>query len=108
MMSTTSIEIPFITVVVPVRNEGNFIEGTIRHLMDQEYVPTRFEVIVVDGRSTDATWSIVEGLQGSYSNLFLRDNPKRLSSAARNIGVRHARGDLIVVVDGHCELGDRD
>jgi succinoglycan biosynthesis protein ExoA len=31
-------------------------------------------------------------------------NPRRLSSAARNVGVRNARGDVVVIVDGHCEL----
>jgi succinoglycan biosynthesis protein ExoA len=36
------------------------------------------------------------------------DNPGRLSSAARNVGLATARGELIVVVDGHCELDGRD
>jgi succinoglycan biosynthesis protein ExoA len=40
----------------------------------------------------------------TYPQLILLDNPRQLSSAARNIGIRHAKGDLIVIVDGHCEL----
>ena len=39
-----------------------------------------------------------------HPQIRLLDNPRRLSSAARNLGIRHARGELIVVVDGHCEL----
>ena len=33
-------------------------------------------------------------------------NPRRLSSAARNLGVSHARGKYIVIVDGHCDIPD--
>src|SRR5262249_54030825 len=41
-------------------------------------------------------------------NIHLLDNPRRLSSAARNLGVRHGRGDLFVIVDGHCDVADHD
>ena len=40
---------PFITVIVPVRNEAAFIAGTLRQLLTQEYDPARFEVLVADG-----------------------------------------------------------
>jgi len=63
---------------------------------------------VVDGRSSDTTREIVASLAQAHENVILMDNPRRLSSAARNIGIRKARGSFIVVVDGHCELGSRD
>jgi succinoglycan biosynthesis protein ExoA len=108
VVSTLDRDVPFITIVIPARDEGRFIESTIRQLMDQGYDPEQFEVIVADGRSTDATCEIVRGLQAEYANLHLYENPRRLSSGARNIGIRHARGELIVIVDGHCELNNRD
>ena len=40
-------------------------------------------------------------------HLQVLSNPKRLSSAARNVGVRHARGRYLVIVDGHCAIHDR-
>jgi succinoglycan biosynthesis protein ExoA len=100
--------LPAITVVVPVRNEARFIARTIDQLVRQDYPGDRFEILVVDGRSTDETRSIAESLAAVHSNIRVLDNPRRLSSAARNIGVRQARGDFIVVVDGHCELESRD
>jgi succinoglycan biosynthesis protein ExoA len=99
---------PFVTVIVPVRNEARCIEATLRALFAQKYPPHRFEVIVVDGRSEDATPAIVRRLQSEFGNLLCFDNPKRLSSAARNIGIRHARGDYLLIVDGHCEIRSRD
>jgi succinoglycan biosynthesis protein ExoA len=95
---------PFVTIVVPVRNEERCIAATLHSLLAQNYSPDRFEVIVVDGRSDDATVAIVEQMQVEFPNLRLLDNPRRLSSAARNLGVEHARGDYVLVVDGHCQL----
>ena len=95
---------PFITVIVPVRNEERFIVGTLGQLMGQDYPVDRFEVLVIDGRSTDATRALVGGLLADHPNLRLLDNPARLSSAARNVGIRNAQGKLVIVVDGHCQL----
>ena len=99
--------LPFVSVVVPVRNEARFIEGTIGQLVAQDYPADRFEILVVDGRSTDGTRELAEALAEAHPNLRVLDNPQRLSSAARNVGIRHARGEFIVVVDGHCELEGR-
>jgi len=70
----------------------------------QKYDPHSFEILVVDGESTDNTRELVQELVDRYDNVFLFHNPKRLSSAARNIGIRHARGDAVLIVDGHCEI----
>jgi GT2 family glycosyltransferase len=95
----------FVTVIVPVRNEARSVERTLRSLLTQDY-PAGFEVIVADGGSTDQTVPIVRRLQSDYENLHLVFNPDRLSSAARNTAVRHMRGDVAVIVDGHCHVPD--
>src|SRR5262249_51294765 len=65
-------------------------------------------VLVADGESTDDTPAIVRTLQTRYHNLRCLHNPRRWSSAGRNLAVREARGDLLVVVDGHCEIPGSD
>jgi succinoglycan biosynthesis protein ExoA len=99
---------PVITIIVPVRNEARFIARTIEQLVAQDYPGDRFEVLVVDGRSDDQTRAIAESLAAVHLQVRVLDNPRRLSSAARNIGVRQARGELVVIVDGHCELEGRN
>jgi glycosyltransferase involved in cell wall biosynthesis len=96
-----------ISVIVPVRNEESFLTKTIVQLVSQDYRADRFEILIVDGRSTDQTRSIAESLAAAHSNVQVLDNPKRQSSAARNIGVCRAQGELVVIVDGHCELESR-
>jgi succinoglycan biosynthesis protein ExoA len=95
---------PFISVIVPVRNEARHIAGTLGQLLEQDYDQGSFEVLVADGRSTDSTPEVVRDFQAKYGNLYLLDNPGRLSSAGRNRAIEAARGDIIVVVDGHCDL----
>jgi succinoglycan biosynthesis protein ExoA len=98
---------PFISVIVPVRNEASFIGSTLGHLFNQSYDPARFEVIVADGRSSDATREIVAAWRERHPNLILVHNPKIWSSAGRNAAVRAARGEIILLVDGHCDIEDR-
>jgi succinoglycan biosynthesis protein ExoA len=96
----------FISVIVPVRNEAKHIEYVLDQLVHQHYDHERFEIIVVDGVSTDGTPDLVTNYAKGYANIRLFSNPHRLSSAARNIGIRQSRGDVVLIVDGHCELED--
>lgn len=96
-----------ISVIVPVRNEERFIERTLEQLLAQAYDLERFDVHVVDGESTDHTRDVVRRFARRHPNVHLHGNPKRLSSAGRNIGVRHATGDVVLIVDGHCDIPDR-
>ncbi|MCI0704650.1 MAG: glycosyltransferase family 2 protein [Planctomycetia bacterium] len=98
---------PSVSVIVPVRNEARSIEHTLRLLLTQDFPPSEFEVIVADGISTDETVPIVRRLQGEFPNLKLVFNPGRLASAGRNTAIRHATKDVIVIVDGHCQVPDR-
>jgi succinoglycan biosynthesis protein ExoA len=95
---------PQVSVIVPVRNEARAIRQTLECLLRQDFEPDGFEVLVVDGQSDDETVAIVREMQPRFGRLTLLYNPKRWSSAARNIGIRHASGEYIVIVDGHCAI----
>ncbi len=93
----------YLSIIVPVYNEEKFIFETLHTLANQNYPKDRFEIIVVDGGSTDDTRIVVEKFMVEHPNvnISLLDNPGRLSSRARNIGIRKAKGCLIGVIDGH-------
>jgi glycosyltransferase involved in cell wall biosynthesis len=101
-----SADIPFITVVMPVRNEAKFIADTLGQLREQDYPKDRFEILVADGMSDDGTRDIVTRIADEDERVRLLDNPKRRSSSGRNVGFRAGQGDLFVVVDGHCHIPD--
>jgi glycosyltransferase involved in cell wall biosynthesis len=96
--------LPFLSVIVPVRNEERYLGATLRQLLEQDYPADRFEVLVADGGSTDGTRDIVALWQVRHANLRLLDNTRGWSSAGRNAAIRAARGDVIILIDGHCEL----
>jgi len=94
-------ELPTVTVVIPVRNEANFIRACLDSVVANDYPRDRLEVLVVDGASSDGTRSIVEEYARRYPFIRLLDNPRRIPAAALNVGLEHARGDVIVRMDAH-------
>jgi len=95
---------PFVSVIIPIRNEEKFISRCLQSVVDQDYPTDRMEVLVVDGGSEDRSPEIVAEFSSRYPMIRLLDNPKLNAPAGLNLGIREARGDIIVRVDGHCWL----
>jgi GT2 family glycosyltransferase len=101
-------QVDFLSVVVPVRNEEAHIGTVLADLEAQDYPHNRFEVLVVDGNSTDRTAKIVgEIAKHAAMPVRLLRNPSERSSAGRNIGARNARGKFVIFIDGHCKIPSR-
>lgn len=99
--------LPFISVVIPVRNEEKHLGAVLDGLLTQDYPAERYEILVSDGNSTDKTLDIVEhAARNSKTSIRHCPNPKQRSSAGRNAGVRASSGELIVFIDGHCHVPD--
>uniref|UniRef100_UPI0035B2093B glycosyltransferase n=1 Tax=Promineifilum sp. TaxID=2664178 RepID=UPI0035B2093B len=97
-------ELPFVSLIMPVRNEAAYIARSLGAVLAQDYPTDRLEILVVDGMSDDGTREAVRALQATCPTLYLIDNPARIVPPALNIGLRHARGEIVVRVDGHCEI----
>ncbi|MBL7185122.1 MAG: glycosyltransferase family 2 protein [Phycisphaerae bacterium] len=96
--------LPFVSVIMPIRNEASFIERAITSILDNDYPAEKVEILVVDGMSDDGTRQMVERLSEGDGRVRTLDNPKRIVPAAMNIGIKAARGDLFIRVDGHAEI----
>jgi glycosyltransferase involved in cell wall biosynthesis len=96
--------LPFVSVLMPVRNEANYIHRSLQSVLNQNYPTESFEVIVADGNSEDKTRRIVESFGEKYSNLKMIDNPEKIVSTGLNRAMRGARGEIIIRIDGHCEI----
>ncbi len=91
---------PFISIVVPIRNEEATIERLTRSLLDQDYPHDRYEILMADGGSTDRTrerLSVVD----VEARVRVLDNPGRTAPAALNVAIAEAKGDIVTRVDGH-------
>lgn len=97
---------PMVTVVMPVRNESEYIERALGAVLAQDYPAEHLQILVVDGRSDDDTRERARRLATTHGReVTIVDNPGRIAPCALNAGLRDARGEIIVRVDGHCEIG---
>jgi glycosyltransferase involved in cell wall biosynthesis len=90
-----------ISFVVPVRNEQDYIRACLQSLVDQVYPVGDLEIIVLDGRSSDRTREIIEEIRSQNPMVQCLENPAGIVPAAMNIGIRAARGEVIIRADGH-------
>lgn len=95
---------PFVSVIMPVRNEADFIRTSLGAVLSQDYPQDRTEVLVVDGDSEDGTPEILEEFQKRTPGLMVLKNVKRIVAVGLNQGIRAAKGEIIVRVDGHCVI----
>jgi glycosyltransferase involved in cell wall biosynthesis len=92
---------PFVTVVVPCRNEEKHIARCLQSILNNDYPPERIEILVVDGMSEDQTREIVARYSARYPMIRIVDNLKKHIPAAMNAGIRAACGERILKMDAH-------
>lgn len=85
---------PLVSCIVPVFNGERYLREALDSILAQTYRP--LEVIVIDDGSTDGTPRIVAGYGPEIRYLF---QPNAGPAAARNLGLRAARGELIAFLD---------
>ena len=83
-----------VSVICPIYNEEKYITKCIESVLEQDYPTEDLEILFVDGLSTDKT---------RYNQIRLLDNPHRIVPYAMNIGIKAAKGDIIIRLDGHVE-----
>ncbi|PJA62153.1 MAG: glycosyl transferase [bacterium (Candidatus Ratteibacteria) CG_4_9_14_3_um_filter_41_21] len=128
--------LPFVSIIIPCRNEEKFIGKCLDSIIAQDYPKDRLEVLVVDGMSEDGTREIVErytdmslrarslachceqseaisardklrnlgiatSLPALAMTLKLLDNPKKVTPCALNIGIKNAKGEIILWMSAH-------
>jgi cellulose synthase/poly-beta-1,6-N-acetylglucosamine synthase-like glycosyltransferase len=101
-------KLPFISIIVPARNEEANIGLLLTSLQNQTYNQSLFEIIVVDDFSEDKTASVVKTFSGGnvhyvalkdiIGNVSLNSYKKKAIEA----GISHAKGELIVTTDADC------
>ncbi len=96
---------PFVSVIMPIRNEEAFIETSLGAVLNQDYPHNRMEVLISDGMSTDKTREIIQQIaKNSDIQITLVDNPAQIVAPGFNVALNQSKGEIIVRVDGHCKI----
>ncbi|MEN3026567.1 MAG: glycosyltransferase [Chlorobiota bacterium] len=101
-------ELPSVSVIIPARNEEQTIARCVESVMASDY--PRFEVIVVDDRSTDRTAEVLQELQQRYGErlrvIHRREEPRERNlqgkAGALHCGMEQARGEVAAFTDADC------
>jgi len=86
-----------ISVIVPAYNAVDTIGDCLEALLNQTVPRSDYEIIVVDDGSSDNTRNIIDRY-----NVQVLSQPNGGPGSARNLGVQHARGELVLFTDADC------
>ena len=93
--------LPFVSVIIPCRNEEKYIVQCVDSVLSQGYPVERFELLLADGMSEDKTRSIMQEYARRYAHVRWYENPGRSQTKALNILIGQAKGDVIIRLDAH-------
>lgn len=93
-----------VNVVIPCRNEENYIALCLDSLVNSDFPKDRLTVVVCDGMSTDGTREILEEYSNLHRFIFWLDNPKKTTPFALNAGIKKYPSDVSIILGAHAEI----
>lgn len=90
-----------ISIIIPCRNEEKFIGRCLNSVITQDYPKEKLEVLVIDGMSEDKTKEIIKEYSQKYPFIKLLENPQKFTPFGLNIGIKEAKGKIIIRMDSH-------
>jgi len=97
-------KVPVVSAVIPCLNEEKYIGDCIASVVESDFPKDSLEIFVVDGLSSDSSRDVINKYCEGYDNVILIDNPKKILAAAWNLGIKHARGDIIIAMNAHAKI----
>jgi cellulose synthase/poly-beta-1,6-N-acetylglucosamine synthase-like glycosyltransferase len=90
---------PFISIIIPVHNEGSVIERRLDNLFESSYPCNKMEVIVIDSGSSDDTSKIIKSKFNDKVTL-VQEALRYGKARAVNLGLSIANGEIVILTDG--------
>ncbi|PCH66154.1 MAG: succinoglycan biosynthesis protein exoa [Bacteroidetes bacterium] len=96
-----------VSIIVPCRNEENYIGALIESFLNQDYPSEKIELLIMDGMSDDNTRNVIKQYSNDHPLIQLIDNPKKYAPFALNKGIQSSKGEIIIIFGAHAEA-DKD
>ncbi len=98
---------PFLSILVAARNEEKYLPGCLDSLLQCEYPRDRFEIVVMNDRSTDGTPALLAAYTHRHAqirSIFISEVRPGMSGKASALtqGAAHARGEILLFTDADC------
>lgn len=90
---------PSVSVIIPCKNEENYIVACIQSVLNNQYPSDRLEVLVCDGMSEDRTPELVKGF--SNPRVKLIENIDITTPYGLNAGIGASNSDIIIILGAH-------
>jgi cellulose synthase/poly-beta-1,6-N-acetylglucosamine synthase-like glycosyltransferase len=100
---------PLISVLIAARNEEKNLAGCLESLLRSTYPGDKFEIVVIDDRSTDKTRELAENFGRQYRQVRVVSISQRLENMSGKAsalcqGMEHAAGEIILMTDADCRV----
>ena len=97
----------FISIIIPTYNRCELLGQTLLSICKQRISKAQFEILIIDDGSSDSTSEIVKSYKSrlDIKYFFQEDKGYRVASA-RNLGIKNAKGDIIIFIDSGMILSD--
>lgn len=96
-----------VSVVIPCRNEKDYIGKCIDSFLVQTYPKELFEVIICDGMSNDGTREVMNKYEKENENVRIINNMELTAPKAMNLGIKNSTADIIIIFGAHA-YADKD
>lgn len=93
-----------ISIIIPNYNRKDSLRQCLESFFNQDYPQENFEIIVVDDGSSDGTEQMLKELSKERPNLRYFSQSHKGPAAARNLGIKYAKADIIGFTDNDCIL----
>ena len=95
--------VPYVSIIIPTYNASKYLKTCLDKISTQTYPKMQYEIIIVDGGSTDNTISIAKRYK---TRLFF--NQYKDAESGKAIGIESSKGDVVALIDADNELAQKN
>ena len=95
--------LPFVSYIIPTLNVQNYLRACLNSVLKQDYPKNKYEILVIDGGSTDQTLKIAKD-----AGAIIVSNPWKDAESGKSLGIDRSKGEIIVLLDSDNEIIKKD